>query len=232
MATPPGKGSAEIHFMGMLTAEGQKHCTKDWQVQWKDPHYQAGFTRLTGPENGLAALAGKPVLLKGRTDSQFKWPKVTHAGECPQAQMRSDWVWSKSGMRVRTEPRTGIGNFKHTSVRDLTELSADQKDGKVTVHFINPVAETLKDLTMRIHYEGCYGKPGHHSEEKSFATLSGGAKASATFDSIWKRSDGQKWRAIHAGSTIQLFAKNRRVRFDLNVPLRTLGTDISCPKRP
>ncbi|MFT7623944.1 MAG: hypothetical protein ACI9WU_003130, partial [Myxococcota bacterium] len=160
LVAPPKDAHAQtVSLAGLLTQQGQKQCLEKWEVKWVDPHWQVGFTRLTGTAGNLQRLDGKPVLVTGTVDADFTPPLVKHLGECPIPQMRSDWVESRSGMRIRRTGGSGISRLKQVQVRELTELKVRLDGDEVVVEFANPIDHMMEKLTIRLHYEGCYGKP-------------------------------------------------------------------------
>jgi hypothetical protein len=237
-ATPPGKSVPEIQLAGLLTEQGQKRCTKGTKeskesaVTWVDDHLQVGFARLTGPTPPNKDWIGRAVVATGHVDSQFAWPKVVSEGPCPVPQMRSDMVWSKSGMRLNRSPRVGIGTFKQTAVRPLTELKAEISGGAMKVSYTNPLDVPIEGLTLRVHFEQCAGKPNSLSRDKMFPRLPPGRTARGIFADILEEKNPSPRSPVYRAWSVQIIVRSSgNMRFALDVPTSALGLNIQCPDR-
>lgn len=230
MLTPPGKGPAEeVQLVGFVTEQGQKRCLKGWTDEWLDVHHQVGFTRLTGRVDAKPFVR-KPVVVTGLIDSQFKWPKIPpNTGECPMAQMRSDWIEGKNGIRIR-RTRLGIGALRHTAIRELKGLVATHTDGQLAIRFTNDLGKALKNVEITVHYEGCFGKPGATSRTDKLGALQPGAAAQVKGPAVKTFSENPRGHH-YAASTVHISASGDKVYFDLDVPLHALGASVHCPKR-
>jgi hypothetical protein len=170
--------------VGVLTEQHARRCRTGGRVDWIDPHFEVGFVHIL-PVGGLslAPYVGQPMLVWGATSRAYQPPAVKHEGVCPMAQMRSDWVEAKSGFRVRrnTLPFQAISSGY---VQRLTGFAVTATKDTLTVTFTNPFTRALKDVTLRMHYEGCYGKPGTRAKDQTFATVAPGKAVKASFPKL------------------------------------------------
>ncbi len=232
LTTPPGKGPPIVQLAGVLTEQGSKRCTKDMAVEWVDPHLQVGFTRLTADPAGAKALVGKPVVVTGRVDPTFRPPPVRSEGPCPVPQMRSDMVWSKSGMRMQRGERTGIQYFTPNKIRVLDEISAEHTAEGLVVTYKNPTDRDMSTVALRVHYEGCFGKPGTLSRDRRLPTLPPGETARLTVPLLLEQEAGGRGRKHYVAWSVQVTVKQaHNMYFDLDVPVHALGVDAKCPDR-
>lgn len=233
LLAPPAAFAEEIRLVGFVTQQGQKRCLKEWREEWLDLHHQVGFTRLTGTPSAKA-FEGKIVVVTGVEDKPFKWPSVpAHEVECPVPQMRSDWVEGKGGIRVRRAD-SPFANFKHSSIEELKGLTVtlqDQPVGppKLNIRYHNHLMP-LGNVTLTVHYEGCYGKPGSTSDTHKVGSLGTGDSFSHALAAIVSRDKNPRGKTYRAAS-IQLRAEAPGLHLDFDVPLSAWQAGVSCPSR-
>jgi hypothetical protein len=92
-----------------------------------------------------------------------------------------------------------------------------------------PVA--LADVEIRMHYEGCHGKPGTARREHPVGELAVGAGTRAQFPALVQAERAPGRLEPHQAYSVQVIAKGERAWFDLDVPLRMVGVDVECPER-
>jgi hypothetical protein len=214
-------------YIGLLGQRGEPDCPKGEQT-WIDVEPTIGWTptQPLGPEE--AALLDLPVVAHGLV-GEPPVPRVaeTVTAPCPPPQARSDWELTPRGLRIR---RAGGGPrapfFVRDSLRPLAELSLKADGDTLVVDFRNPVPVEITDVALRVHYEGCHGKPGTMMREHAVGSLAVGAGTQASFASI---ENGD--RGPHRAYSVQVIAKGERVTFDLDVPVGKLGVPVECPDR-
>jgi len=54
------------------------------------------------------------------------------------------------------------------TTRALDGIALVPADGRLVATFSNQLPVPLENLSLRLHHEGCYGKPGAPTEEKAF----------------------------------------------------------------
>lgn len=223
----------ETTLVGVLTKQATKQCLAKWKHRWVDPHYQVGFVRIE-PAQGLqlAPLVGQLVQVRGHA-KVIRSAKVSHEGPCLAMQMRSDWVEGPSGMRIRRGSRVGFGGFHARTVRAIKPLSARRRGDQLLVSFKNTLKVSLGPTTLRLHYEGCYGKPGSMHEDRRFKRIKAGQTVTARFPAIGMRAGRGPGRTVHRATSVQVLddADKDRVVFDLDWVLRGKGLKLGCPRQ-
>lgn len=228
--------SGDIVLVGMVSEQGIRQCqgvTKE--PKWIHPHLEIGFV-WAFPHKDFRFHKSRLVIAKGRTAPRPAL-RVKESLDCPGAQMRSDWVWSKNGMRVR---RNGSPPFNAAfiskSVKSFDGLVIRDKgapsSSEMEVAFVNTTGHPLNNLKLIVHYEGCYGKPGTTLREELVPKLGVGEKVIKIFPKVVERKSRAKWRRIHLASSLQITAKPHPVYFDLDWPLsRVKRLKRECPNR-
>jgi hypothetical protein len=239
----PGDGSAAPasppeRLVGLLSEQAQKQCTRDSpEPRWVNPWFEIGFTRVAPAEGvELAAWKGKLVVVEGRREELPPLPKVEHAGPCAVMQMRSDYVEGPGGMRLHApsflgEPTGRPGGFRVTAVRAFEGLAARIDDDELVVTVTNPFDAPLAPLTVAVHYEGCYGKPGSTERRQEVPALAPGQSVTLRFPVIAEQAERPAGRHVHTAYSVELRAPAGPARFDLDVPVRQLaGAAVRCPR--
>ena len=144
-------------------------------------------------------------------------------------QMRSDWSPTPRGMRIDRSPSPAIQNFEVAAVRPLHELSVKADGEFVVVTLVNPVAIQLRDVEMRVHYEGCFGKPGSRVETSTVGVLAPLAQVS-TRAPMYLEAAGPPGRTSFRAHSFQLVATGEAVTIDLDASMRALGIENECPR--
>lgn len=184
--------------------------------------------------DGLEALMDLPVLARGSAGPKPATPPLeVEPAPCPVMQMRSDWVNTPRGIRARRTSPTGAEHFHLTSVRRLDELKAVLAEDRVTASFENPLPFALTGVRLRMHYEGCYGKPGATELASQVQRLGPGERLEHVFPLLEKADPKRVHRAAVlvleiAGSEGPADAK---VWTDLDVSLHELGIDFECERK-
>jgi hypothetical protein len=114
-------------------------------------------------------------------------------------------------------------------MRPLAELTVAARERELVVDFRNPVPVALADVVVRIHYEGCRGKPDTRARERVVGGLDVGAGVQAVFPRSIDDDDG---RGPHRAHSVQIVASGDEATFDLDVPLAVLDAAVACPDRP
>lgn len=231
-ATPPGRPATQDVLVGVLSPQARKHCTGDFRLKWVDPHFQVGFVRLIGPDDGLAAMAGRPVVAFGEIDRDFQPTPIVHDGQCPVPQMRSDWVDGPHGMRVRRDPRPLFGAFRQRRVVPWEGLKARRDGDELVISIAAPDGMPLTGpTTVVVHYEGCYGKPGTAEHREILPELPMSPPRELRAPALKTETQRRPGRQVHRASTVQIIHHAERLTFDLNMSLYVLGADVECPPR-
>lgn len=213
-------------LVGLLTRQWDRACHSMREPTWTNAHLEVGFVRLVDPPPNADLLAGRPVLAQGDPDPEFQGPQVLHTGPCPEEQMRSDWLVSKDGMRLRREPGAPFRAWRADQVRALEGVSVRLDGDEVELRFPQPVGPHLSDLTVRAWYEGCYPKPDVARRETAFMRVAKGEVVTARFPARLLAPERPEGRRNHRLHSIQLLSGDPRVVFDLDLPVE--GSRVSC----
>ena len=220
--------------VGELSEAGAARCLAGGEVEWVGRHPVVGFTPLV-PAAGveLAPHYGQLVVVEGAVIPRGLPPAgpVRHEGPCLEVQRRSDWIDSPRGMRVQ---RAGMGPvapaFAVTHVRAWSGL-ATRADGEVLeVALTNTFGEPLTGVTLRVHYEGCHGKPGTTTRALGGRTLAPGETLRFEAPLVARETDRPDGREIFAASSVQVEARGATVAFDLDRSLSRAGVAAPCPR--
>jgi hypothetical protein len=179
----------------------------------------------------LDALMDLPVLARGSAGpAPARPPLSVEPAPCPVMQMRSDWVNTPRGMRVRRTAGSKAGHFHLTSARRLDELQVVANGDRVTASFENPLPFALTGVRLRMHYEGCYGKPGTTHVESESITLAPGERIEHEFPAM-RTLDPDR---VHRATAVVLEIggsegpPEAKVWADLDVSLYRLGVELDC----
>ncbi len=219
--------AAPATVVGVVTEQHRQVCEAG-EERWVDPHLEVGFVQVVGGDDVLRPLLGKPAVVTGEV---FPGPPATPFAtgpECPQYQMRSDWVVGKGGMRVRRNgARTYSLEAKGASALDGVRARRDGDE--VEVVFRNPLRIPLKQAALVVHYEGCYGKPGVTSQRHVVAELAPGAEMTARFPVHMSSDRGRGVNPVHRLADLTVASATPGVVFDLTLSVASLGAPVSCP---
>lgn len=236
-SAPPsiGKASPPV-LVGVLTEQAVRQCSPDGKESWQDPHFQVGFVRLvTGLAPVPRSLVGKPVEVVG--PEVARPAEARTGGPCPAYQMRSDWVQGKAGFRVmRRGSEASLRKARRVQqIRPFQGLQVTRVRNQLRVAFTPPGQHLYPEVTLVVHYEGCYGKPGTVSRERKLTARRGGQRITADFphwlpsqEKDLSSAPARRRQRGHLAHSVQILAPNAPVSFDLvlSVP-GTLG--FKCP---
>lgn len=221
------------YFFAVASQVGVQHCPDgSYESEWIGVQRTLGWVTTSGPaEAELDAMMDLPVLARGRAGAAPPRPPLSvDLKPCPQMQMRSDWVYTPRGMRSRRTQPVAAEHFHISSVRRLDELKVVAKRSRVTASFVNPLPFALTDVRLRMHYEGCYGKPGATQIESPSVTLQPGEQLEHEFPQI----DAPTPERVHRAAAIVLTIGGSEgppqatVWADLDVSLYKLGLAFEC----
>lgn len=219
-------------LLGVAGRTGVEQCADDpaGESTWTALRPAVGLTPIVAePATAAAldALRGRPVVVRGRPLAERPADLPSQRpGTCLPMQMRSDWVWTPDGMRYLRPDRADLPAFGADGVDALETPTAERDGDELALRFVNPLDVPLEIVVLRLHYEGCYGKPGTAERSQLTDRLEPGARAEARFPAVVTESDGHPY----AASTLQVFADAPDVWFDLDVPLGSLAAGrVECP---
>jgi hypothetical protein len=239
--------AAPVKLVGLLTRQYRGRCGADGQHKWDDEHWEVGFVRLEVPASvDLSKFEGKAVVVTGQPamKKEIPPPEYVHAAmelnpkpegpgiECPQYQMRSDWVISKNGMRIMRSRSKGLPpQLTVTKAEQFNGLSAKVAGDKLAVTLANDGKKALKNLELVVNYEGCYGKPGTDSRNEKIDVLKSGASHTATFPTIVDEDQGKWGIRHHRAYSLQIRSEPGELLFDYDLSVGSFGlTGIECPE--
>jgi hypothetical protein len=234
-----------VLLIGHLTQ--QSYCENK---EWVDPHFEIGFVPvMLGTQVDSKPNLQKMVVATGTVDASISSKKIQAGNSCDQeAQSRGDWVWGKDGSvrELRDVPswmrkqlkwnEFTTSTVRVSSIKPFSGLTAKLDGQDLVVSFANTLGQDLKDITVKAHYEGCYGKPGAAHQEKTFSLVSMNQTVVARFPII---SIDEKQtqtplgdRSQHVISSVQIVSGDQDVWFDLDASVKgDLGLPLECPKR-
>jgi hypothetical protein len=239
---PAPQAEGDEYFFAVLGQSGVEHCPRGQASTWLDVQPTLGFVPAGGAamENqDLGPLMDQPVLARGTSmAAPPRAPSEIEVQPCPPMQMRSDWVNTPRGIRVRRAATPKIEHFHVTSVRRLDELAVTRDGQELVVSFRNPLPFALVDVRLVMHYEGCYGKPGSTSRTTEPIELAPGAEVTHRFpltvdhEPTGPRKGSPNAREHRAADLVLELGEPREgatVHADLSVSLRDLGLEFGCP---
>ena len=227
-----GPGGSPTYLLGVMGQSGIEHCPGGrYDPQWLAVHPTIGRISVSGPDDEvLDPLMDQPVLALGRPGEPPPGDPITTTIEmCPPAQMRSDWRTTPRGMLIERSPRPALPHLDMDAIRPLHELQARKDGDHVIVTLTNPVPLALTGVVLRTHYEGCFGKPGHRSEETVVGDLGVGAQASTRVPVLTRNPGPPDGRNEFSAYSVQLEGQGEGVAIDLDVPFGRLGVELECP---
>ncbi len=215
-------------LVGELTQQADRKCTETGD-SWVNPRLEVGFVPLVGELPGAKPLFGQAVIVRGVVAPAPVRPKVENTAACQELQMRSDWQIGMHGMRVRRLDVAPIAGFRAESVKALEGFSATLDGDQVVVTFQNTTGAPLTDVAIKVHYEGCYGKPGTATETRRTPTMKPNSTATARVPQVLIKKARHRPRT-HVMREVSVLAKGSHVVFDLTVDGFELGAAVECPK--
>jgi hypothetical protein len=233
LSTALAKPTPTVLLVGVLSEQHSRRCGPDYKEEWIDPHLEVGFVRLlTARPQAHRTLLGKMVVARGAPATSPP-PSIVHRGPCPAAQMRSDWVWSKSGARIRRPvgPSPAPAVLSAATVERFDGLEVTPSPTDVRIRFKNTLKRDLRDVTLTLHYEGCYGKPGTSAESRKLSTVRAGQEVTVSWPLVAKRGMVRGREAFNAAYSVQVSSITPGVHFDLDWKLDPRGLPVGCPSR-
>lgn len=218
--------------VGVLSQRGSPDCSSG-KEQWVDTQPVIGWISTNPLSDEQAKWLDFPVVAHGKWTEAPSAPATTIKGECPPPQARSDWRFTPRGVRVqRGGGRSGGQHLERDYLQPLVDLTAVANGEEIVVDFRNPLPVALNDVVIRVHYEGCMGKPGTMSREHPVGTLEPRAGAQARLPRLAGRANADPDRPLdHAARSVQIEANGTDATFDLDVSLRILDVKVECPDR-
>lgn len=218
------------YLLGVIGQAGIEHCPGGgFDRQWLRVRPTIGRVSVSGPdESEFDSLMGQPVLAVGRPRPAPSVAMTEPVELCPPPQMRSDWRQTPLGVVIEREPAPRVEHFELTAMRALHELSARLEGDSVVVTLLNPMPIALRGVELRVHYEGCFGKPGTVFEAIEIGDLGVGADASAQVPKVVTRGDARPGRSLFRAFSVQLVATGDGLVLDLDVLLQRLGAEVEC----
>jgi hypothetical protein len=219
----------------LVGQSGVEHCPGGgYDREWLSLSPTIGRVSVSGPDDPVFdPLMDQPVLALGQpTAAPSRGTSTELAAKveaCAPAQMRSDWRVTPRGMLIERDPAPALAHFRVDAVRSLHELQARADGDHVVVTLMNPVPLALADVELRVHYEGCFGKPGTMATATAVGDLGVGAQASARVPVLARRAGEPDGRHEFRAYSVQLVGRGEGVVIDLDVPLRQLGVEVECP---
>jgi hypothetical protein len=233
--TPVATADGPEYFIGVAGQTGIPHCP-DGKQEWLGISPTIGFIGVGGPgSENLEKLIDRPVLARGSAGSRpGPRPSATEPIPCMVMQMRSDWVLTPRGIVVDDGNGPNIEYFNTTSVRALDELTIRREGSEIVVELRNPLPFAIAELGMAMHYEGCYGKPGSRTIQRSPDPLAAGETRTNRFPLFAEQEDDGAHGAgrEHAAHSLALtgnLSGEATVHLDLDVKLATMGAAVECP---
>lgn len=227
-------------FFAVLGQTGIEHCPDGThEPTWLAVQPTLGSVPA-GDEAAVEQLMDRPVLARGTAiAAPPRAPLPVEPQPCPMAQMRSDWIDTPRGIRVQRTLSPDIEHFEVSSLRELDELAVRRDGDELVAEFSNPLPFALTGVRLRMHYEGCYGKPGTTSRESEPVELAPGQTITHRFPQIAehdhtgpRKGGPTAHEHIAAALVLELPAQagpdGGAVHADLSVSLHALGLAFEC----
>jgi hypothetical protein len=228
------KLDAKIRLVGELAEGGVERCLPDWKREWVDRYPMVGFTPLKPrPRVYPAPYYGQLVVVEGVIDPAGlgRQAPVAHTGPCAMIQRRSDWVNGPGGIRfMRPGMGAVAGALAATKITPWDGLGLRVEGGELVAVLTNTFTTTLVAPTIRVHYEGCFGKPGTTSRERSVGELATGETLTFRAPLLLDEAGRPDGRRTFAAASVQIVSETEDVVFDLDRALSRHGIALSCPK--
>lgn len=220
---------APVTVIGVLSEDGIEAC-QDGARRWVNVHPTVGWSGAYGlpmPSD----LKGKLVEATGEPTPPPNLGPVPNDFTCPPMQARSDWVRAKDGVRYMRDLKAPRHALKVEKIEPFTGLTArlDTQTDTVTVTLQNPLAEAWVDVTLVLHYEGCYGKPMHMELVRPVGRIEPGKRV--VIDKLPARRTRNGVRGNeHALASIQVVTPGAPI-LDIDVAPAVVGAAITCKTR-
>jgi hypothetical protein len=228
------KGEA-ITVVGVIHQDGQRVCDGRGHEQWVDLRYEVGFTPLVVDDartQDVAPLHKRAAIVFGHIQEPPPLHPVPSTGECPLYQMRSDWVVTAEGIRIPRGARAAVGVAVERVV-PFEGLAVERAGETLKLALTNAFEVPLADkLTLTLHYEGCFGKPGSavRSEIRD-GELAPGDTWRVELPAFVEDPAGPDGRQLFRADSIELRAEGKGVAFDFDAGFHEIGAQgIECPR--
>ena len=218
-------------LVGVLTEQADRKCTGKDEAEWVNRHYEVGFVPIVASKRKLKRYVGKVVVVRGKVARKYKRKRVVHSGNCPSAQMDSESIAGLHGVRVRRTGGVGFGAFKARRIKRLKSLKLKQQGEELLVTLRNPVRLPLDNILVRVHYQGCHGKPGRTVLSDSRPQLGRRGKMKVRFPLTTTANRPGRGKVTYAAVSLELSARNPKVAWDFDLPLSSVGVDAKCPPK-
>lgn len=217
---------APITVVGVLNPGGTLRC-ENGNESWADTHLEVGWSPVYGTDMPIH-LKGKLVVLTGTPTTAPPAKHTQNDFTCPPMQMRNDWIRTRSGIRYDRSLKAPKHTLKANKLEPFAGLDFqfDAKSDTIAVRLHNPFDQPLTDVTLVLHYEGCYGKPGGVTKSHVLGTIQPGASTGISGQPA-REMRPQGRGAEHVLQYVQVVSKGAPI-LDIDVPTRTLGTVIEC----
>ena len=230
--------AAPAMLVGKLTKQYVKECDKDGKARWVAPYFQIGFIRVVPAKKlRLERFVGKTVAAHGRASTKAPPARPSNLENCRGRQMRSDWVESRGGDRVRG-PRPGLLGrvkvFHVTRIKPTKLLRIHIWRGQITAMVRNTLPVALPGLTLHARYERCFyskrkmlpGKPMPAEETHKLGVLKPGRRRALKLP-VNKTVLPKKFKKTHALREVYLYSAATGSLVDLSQPVKS-GVDLRC----
>jgi hypothetical protein len=231
-AIAPNPIDGDEFLIGVLSQSGAEVCDATGERRWEGVVPVIGWTGVTLPADA-DSLMDRPVVARGTVGGEPpQWPPRTGTTEpCPPQQMRSDWIDSPRGMKMRrTDSPAPLSHFTVQELRPLAELTVRNVDGALAIDFRNPLPVELRDVVLRMHYEGCHGKPGTATRDENVGNLAVGAGTRASFPGVVEAERGPGRLEPHGAFSLQIIARAEHAHIDLDVRISSFELGNRCPE--
>jgi hypothetical protein len=228
------KGEA-ITVVGVIHQDGQRVCDGRGHEQWIDLHYEVGFTPLVVDDaraREVEPLHKRAAIVFGHVQAPPPANPVPSGGECPLYQMRSDWVVTAEGIRIPRGARAAEGIAVERIV-PFEGLAVERAGDTLKFALTNALEVPLADkLTLTLHYEGCFGKPGSTMRSQiREGELAPGDTWRAELPAFVHDPEGQDGRQVFRADSIELRAEGKGVAFDFDAGFHEIGAEgVPCPR--
>lgn len=221
---------APITVVGVLTEDGDEVCQKG-EKRWVNVVPNIGWTSVHGA-SAPTGLVGEIAIVTGEVAARPAGVPAQSDLSCPPMQARSDWVRSKSGIRYDRTHKAPRHHLKVDAIRPFDGLTVtfDAAKDTVDVRLRNPLAQPFEDVTIVLHYEGCYGKPNKLETVRTVGRIDPG-KAIALQGLPARRLQDFKRGNEHALAHVQVVSKGGGAILDIDVDPGALGANVVCKRR-
>ena len=220
---------APITLVGVLSEDGIEAC-QDGEQRWVNVHPTVGWSGAYGMPM-RTDLKGKLVQVTAEVIPPPKSGPVQNDFTCPPMQARNDWIRAKDGIRYKRDLTAPRYDLKIKHIKPFTGLKArfDVMTDTVTVTVDNPLPQAMVDVSLVLHYEGCYGKPGTMKLTRPLGRIEPGKQVVVETLPARRLRETTKGNE-HALAYIQVVTPAAPV-IDIDVKPAAVGALITCGDR-